>query len=306
MENKSLRYQIRIKYVGGMMIALLKSKISMFLNLLRSLLGGFIFVAVRDILRLIESKEYRYLSFCKLRYAFVERYQEIKITACERRLSIPDMASFLSMYEEIYCNKIYQVPFEPKKVLDLGANIGLSILWLKQHYPAAEIIGYEADKNIFKQLQLNVTELDGVLVHNEAVWHEDTVLSFSAEGADGGRIDCLTENEGNSRVKARDIRNILQNDGPFNFIKMDVEGAESTVIPACRGLLDDTDFIFCEYHSVDGKAQNLDEILNVLREEGFRIHIQPVATSQQPFMKRKHQAGFDMQLNIFGWTHDVK
>jgi FkbM family methyltransferase len=190
--------------------------------------------------------------------------------------------------------------------LDLGANIGLSILWLKQHYPAVEDIGYEADKNIFKQLELNTAGLTGVSLHNKAVWDEDTVLSPSSEGADGGRIDSAAENEDNSRVKARDVRNILQNEGPFNFFKMDIEGAESTVIPACRGLLGETDFISCEYHLVEGEDQNLDQILNVLREEGFRIHIQPVATSQQPFMERKQQAGFDMQLNIFGWKGDMK
>ena|GEM_PF-658596 len=283
----------------------LKSKRHLLGNFSKSLLGGFMFGAAQHMYRLFNSQEYRYLSVCRLKYAFVERYQETKVKFCqrEREISVPDIASFLSMYEEIYFNKIYQIPLEPTKILDLGANIGLSILWLKKHYPHAEIIGYEADKNIFKYLQKNVEGLPGVKLHNEAVWHKDAELSFSSEGADGGRIDDGAKND-DCQVKAIDIRRVLRDEGPFSFIKMDIESAESSVLPACRGLLDKTDFVFCEYHAVEGDPQNLDEILNVLREEGFRIHIQSVNTSKQPFMFRKKQAGFDMQLNIFGWKDE--
>jgi hypothetical protein len=82
---------------------------------------------------------------------------------------------------------------------------------------------------------------------------------------------------------------------------MDIEGAEARVLPACKGLLRETGYVFCEYHSTDGKDQHLAEILTFLKEEGFRVHIQPVNVSEQPFIKRNINAGFDMQLNIFAW-----
>lgn len=284
-------------------LPLLKSRRYLLSNFSKSLLGGFIFGTAQHIYRLFKSQEYRYLSLCRLKYAFIGRYQETKVKLSKREITVPDIASFLSMYEEIYFNQIYKIPMEPSKILDLGANIGLSILWLKEHYPHAEITGYEADKNIFKNLRKNTKGLLDIKIHNEAVWHKDTELSFSPEGADGGRVDDRAKND-KSLVKARDIRCILKNEGPFSFIKMDIEGAESTVLPACRGLLDGTTFLFCEYHSIENEPQNLDVILNVLREEGFRIHIQSVSTSKQPFMFRKKQAGFDLQLNIFGWKKE--
>ena len=67
----------------------------------------------------------------------------------------------------------------------------------------------------------------------------------------------------------------------------------------------DTKFIFCEYHSTFESEQSLSKILGVLYDEGFRVHIKPVATSKQPFVKIYESiAGFDMQLNIFAWKSE--
>jgi hypothetical protein len=125
-------------------------------------------------------------------------------------------------------------------------------------------------------------------------------LTFRAEGADGGRISEDHKEKGGP-VPAIDVRDLLDNDGPFDFIKMDIEGAEARVLPACRGHLVQTKNIFCEYHSAEGEDQALAEILSVLYDEGFRVHIQPINISKQPFLNRLNCAGFDMQLNIFAW-----
>ena len=102
-------------------------------------------------------------------------------------------------------------------------------------------------------------------------------------------------------VQAKDIRKILDEKGPFDYIKMDIEGAESEVMPACRGILNDTKYIFCEYHSDLESEQSLSKILGVLYDEGFRVHIKPIGASKQPFVKIYDRFGFDMQLNIFAW-----
>jgi FkbM family methyltransferase len=176
----------------------------------------------------------------------------------------------------------------------------MSILWFKQNYPDSEIVAYEADEVIFQYLKNNVSECNNVTLHNEAVWHEDATLSFCSEGADAGRVDESSPAE-KVFVQAKDIRKILKEEGPFDYIKMDIEGAESTVLPACRGMLANTQYVFCEYHSSEGSEQKLDEILSILRSEGFRIHIQTITVSMQPFIKRSIKVGFDMQLNIFAW-----
>jgi len=266
----------------------------------KSIIGGILFYPIKHFYSLLKSREHRQLALYHSLYGREPRYNEKRIKCSGLTLDVPDVASFISMYEEIFVNKIYEVKLTSPRILDLGANIGMSILWFKKNYPDSNIIAYEADKEIFKSLKNNVKDCNGVILHNEAVWHEDTKLSFSLEGADAGRIDEHTSSA-DALVQARDIRNILKNEGPFDYIKMDVEGAESTVLPACRGMLSDTKYIFCEFHSTEGQEQKLDEILTVLRSEGFRIHIQTITVSMQPFIKRSIKVGFDMQLNIFAW-----
>jgi len=241
----------------------------------------------------------RYYSQFSHAERFVERSIVLSVDSDKQQVCVPDAASFVSQYEEIFYNKIYDLPSEPKKVLDLGANIGLSVLWMKRRFPASEIMAIEADPKIFTYLKSNTRPCQGVTLRNVAVWDEPSELYFQSEGADGGRVN--SDGSDGVRVEAVDIRSILQEEGPFEFIKMDIEGAESRVLPACRGYLAGTKYVFCEYHSVVGEAQALANILTLLKDEGFRIHIQPVHMSKQPFMERIVSCGFDMQLNIFAW-----
>lgn len=266
----------------------------------KALLGGAIHGLARHVYLLATSVEYRKLAIYNTFYGGRQRFTKTRIKCCGRQLIVPDIASFLSMYEEIFFNRIYEVEAESPRILDLGANIGLSVLWFKMRYPASEVIAYEADSNIFGYLQANVAGLGGITLYNEAVWDKDTKLPFFAEGADGGRIEGA-ESANTALVSARNIRAILQENGSFDFIKMDIEGAEVRVLPACRGLLRDTGYVFCEYHSTEGEPQHLDEMLAFLKDEGFYIHLQPVNTSRQPFLRRNINTGFDMQLNIFAW-----
>jgi len=269
----------------------------------KGLLGGVFFGGAKHVYLLATSVEYRKLAIYNTLYSSKKRFTRTRIKCCGRILNVPDVASFLSMYEDIFLNRIYEVKAEQPRILDLGANIGLSVIWFKENFPKSEILAIEADPNIYQYLVDNTSNLDGVSIKNIAVWDEDGELSFYSEGADGGRIEQAAEPLPTEAVQVAsvDIRRILKENGPFDFIKMDIEGAEARVLPACRGYLQETRYVFCEYHSTEGKKQHLAKLVSFLRDEGFRLHIQSVNTSGQPFMSRRINAGFDMQLNIFGW-----
>jgi hypothetical protein len=80
---------------------------------------------------------------------------------------------------------------------------------------------------------------------------------------------------------------------------MDIEGAEVNVLKACRGLLGSLQFIFVEYHSSSETSQQLNTILEILTEGGFRYHIESVNHLRSPFLKHPVHGTFDLQLNIF-------
>ncbi|WP_052055325.1 FkbM family methyltransferase [Myxosarcina sp. GI1] len=235
------------------------------------------------------------------------RYQECRVRVNGYDLLIPDALSFLYSYQEIFLERLYEFKAsnQTPKILDLGANIGLSVLFFKHLYPQAEITAFEADAKVFDYLKKNVCDngFNDVRLFNKAVWHENTTLKFVSEGADGGHISDEREDRENSvlEIEAVDIADILQGDR-FDFIKMDIEGAEAFVVPRCRDLLDRTKHIFIEYHSRVGQEQHLDKILTILSEGNFRVHIRNVMKKNiAPFVELKPMAGFDLQLNIFAW-----
>lgn len=233
------------------------------------------------------------------------RYRHDSTDLLDKRVRLVDGASFLSAYQqiferELYCFRTYR---ENPKIIDCGANIGLCILYWKQLYPAAHITAFEPDPNVFETLVWNCKhwELTNVELINKAVWSSETELPFWAEGADAGRL--LENSELNAKssttVATVNLRDYLQ--GRVDFLKLDIEGAETEVLLHCADCLQRISNVFVEYHSFVGKEQEIDDILRVLRHADFRIHIQPEMVSQKPFVEQLNKEGMDQRLNIFAY-----
>ncbi|NMG06333.1 FkbM family methyltransferase [Brasilonema sp. UFV-L1] len=263
-----------------------------------------IFEPLKHIYKMLNQQEYFTYNLLKSKLGRLPRYNDCQVNVHGWNLLIPDSASFIHSYKEIFWQKIYNFKsanLEPK-ILDIGANIGLSILFFKSLYPEAEITAFEADPKIFNYLEKNVygNGYKDVQLVNKAVWYENTTLNFVSDGADAGHIDAKIENKNTLKVKTVDIVQILT-EKKFDFIKMDIEGAEEFVLPRCKDFLSDIKFIFVEYHSKVGTKQCLDQIISILSNAGFRLHIHNAMESISPFIDLKTYAGFDLQLNIFGW-----
>jgi FkbM family methyltransferase len=259
--------------------------------------------AAKHLYKLAFRPDYRQFAILESKLRKKPRFQDCRIELKDWSLKIPDSASFLSTYHEIFVQRIYA--FESKsevpKILDLGANIGLSVLFFKLLYPHAQITAFEADPNIFRYLEENIVGngYKDVTLINEAAWNSNTTLTFEDEGADGGKIASKQDTNG-TQVKAIDMGEYLKNN-PVDFLKIDIEGAEDLVLNACQSSLTELSWIFVEYHSKANKKQSLDQILAILSRHGFRVHLHSVVCSPSPFVKCNVNAGFDLQLNIFGW-----
>src|SRR5947209_5685759 len=62
----------------------------------------------------------------------------------------------------------YYVPsaLRPKIILDIGSNIGASILYFHRQFPDAKIFGFEPHPDTFRILQQNVAHLPDVTIFN--------------------------------------------------------------------------------------------------------------------------------------------
>jgi FkbM family methyltransferase len=230
------------------------------------------------------------------------KYSVGSTTLLGPRLELLDPGSFLAMYDEIFEREIYRfiAANERPRILDCGANIGLSVCYFKRLYPHSRITAFEPDPKAFACLSRNCQALglDGVELIPKAVWKQAGELPFWGEGADAGRVTAPGEAQ-TATVAACRLKDFLSE--PVDFLKMDVEGAEADVLLDCASSLAQVRTCFVEYHSFTGRPQRLETVTQVLSEAGFRLHVHPVFWSHHPFVKRREHLGMDLQLNLFAF-----
>ncbi len=228
-----------------------------------------------------------------------KRYRPTVFRWGKTRFEVPDALSFFWQFHEIMVRGAYDFPSaRPNPVIfDCGSNVGLSLYSYRRTYPAARLVAFEPDAQVFKALQANIirNHIGPVELHEAAVWTKDGMMHFNSEGADGGSLG-----SGNSEVRTLDLAKLLEKEVRIDFLKMDIEGAESALLPHIREQLHKIRFLFIEYHSYNGKPQDLHRILEILTAEGFSYYLETDVRRRNPFVPRTVEAHVpEFQTNIF-------
>jgi FkbM family methyltransferase len=213
---------------------------------------------------------------------------------------IPDSLSFYCSYREIFVDQLYQFQTDCPKplIVDGGANCGLSVLYFKRLFPAARVIAVEADPYIFALLEENVSrfELTDVTLINKAIAVGASEVTFHREGSNAGRIHALDDAIEKFTVPVVSLDDLLVE--PVEFLKLDVEGAESDVICSSQRLGAVSQFMI-EYHSFADAPQSLPDMLRKLAESGCRYRLQTQYCPKMPLVDDSCHLGMDFQLNVF-------
>jgi FkbM family methyltransferase len=203
--------------------------------------------------------------------------------------------------KEIFLEEIYKQELPTHaRILDCGANIGLSVIYLKRICATARITAFEPDKANFELLVRNLQtfEMTDVDIREEAIWKEDTTVEFSTNKGMASQIE-QHPGTGTTSIKAVRLRNFLNE--RVDFLKLDIEGAEYEVLMDCKEKLANVQRMFIEYHGQFSTAKQLQEILDLLTHSGFQYYIKEAAPIfETPFYRAssmKHP--YQVQLNIF-------
>jgi FkbM family methyltransferase len=139
----------------------------------------------------------------------------------------------------------YYLPaaLQPEVILDIGSNIGSSILFFREQFPAARIYGFEPNPETFQVLKKNVGSLPSVEVFNYGLGAADATLSILFDGADFSRFmsqDKTADWSGPLSPTVCQIKhagNAMRNLGltKADLIKIDCEGAEYDVLTSLPG-----------------------------------------------------------------------
>lgn len=137
----------------------------------------------------------------------------------------------------------YYLPsrLQPEVILDIGSNIGASILFFHEQFPAAKIYGFEPHPGTFRILEKNVAGISGARVFNYGLGAANTELSVPFDDADFSRFGGKAEGGADwsgplspTHCKIKHAGDAVTNLGltKIDLIKIDCEGAEYDVLTA--------------------------------------------------------------------------
>ncbi|MBS1609321.1 MAG: FkbM family methyltransferase [Bacteroidetes bacterium] len=139
----------------------------------------------------------------------------------------------LNVLESAFIHKHHRSPFylgASPVIIDLGSNIGLTLLDYHYEYPQARLIGVEMDAENFKLLQFNTSTVKNCEIVNAGIWKENGEINYS--GADSQSFSITAGNTtGENKTRAITIDRLLDsyNVSRVDFLKMDIEGAEAQI-----------------------------------------------------------------------------
>ena len=159
----------------------------------------------------------------------------------------------------------YYVPpaLNPKVILDLGSNIGASVLYFHERFPDAKIFGFEPHPDTFRVLQKNVEGLTGVTVFNCGLGATNQRIAARADQVNFGAFNTRGEfkdrgyPESPVECEVRRLDDVLRELGiaQVDLIKIDCEGAEADVFSTLPDeVLKRCQWIVGEFHNHTGFA----------------------------------------------------
>jgi FkbM family methyltransferase len=174
----------------------------------------------------------------------------------------------LHSIREIWFQEIYRLPFDgPSGVLlDLGANIGMTSVWLAKRFSFTQVIAVEPDPNNAALVRQNL-ELNGITgqVLEAAIGPKEGTARFdSSELSNLGRLS----EDGSLLVPMISVDTIIKKFAVTSFalIKIDIEGGEQDLFDGPTGWLARTDAIIIEFHSTVDHFR----ITEVVSSHGFK------------------------------------
>jgi FkbM family methyltransferase len=157
----------------------------------------------------------------------------------------------------------------PRTIWDLGANIGLTMAHFLYLYPEAKVLGVELDGGNLALARRNVAEwADRCELIHAAVWPTDGEVQYRGWGSGTSNFQ-VTGGDG-VPVPAVSLNTLMAaGDGPVDYLKIDIEGAERPVLREHTDWASEVRSLKVELHGGYSAA----ECEADLRKLGFRTRV---------------------------------
>ncbi|WP_417735100.1 FkbM family methyltransferase [Rosistilla oblonga] len=165
------------------------------------------------------------------------------------RLNRGDMQSI----REIWLDEEYRLPDSaaPHRVLiDLGANIGMTSLWLTRRYGYETVVAVEPSAENAKLVRQNLANngINAIVIEAAVGPVDGTAVFASSEESNMGRLD---ENAAGVEVTVKSMESILRDaniSDIIDLVKLDIEGGEEKLVESNLEWLSSVRRIVAELH----------------------------------------------------------
>jgi FkbM family methyltransferase len=174
----------------------------------------------------------------------------------EHTLALRLGSSDIPTFRKVLVDCEYELPisFEPKTILDAGANVGLSAVYFASRFPDAEIVAIEPERANFELLQRNVAPYPNVTCLRKALVGVPRTVSIVDPGEGSWAFQAAppgAEREAHiDEVEGVTVLDVMRTFGwtHIDLLKLDIEGSEKEVFEAAYPWIDSVDIIVAELH----------------------------------------------------------
>jgi FkbM family methyltransferase len=222
----------------------------------------------------------------KMKSESAPRCYQVNLIGSPHDLWLRTTGGDLFILHEIFGSTCYSLPFDPSRlkiVVDLGANIGVTTLYLAAMAPDAEFICVEPAPRNARLLRRNVAAIRHAIVVEAAAANESGTVSFDdTRPTWGGKIS----DNGALQVRAMSLDDLFASyvpEGTIDLLKIDIEGAEAELFAGPMAWLDRVDCIIAEIHA----PFSFDQFQRILIPRGFDILTDRMIPTA---MRRRHHS----------------
>jgi FkbM family methyltransferase len=187
---------------------------------------------------------------------------------------------------EVFASRDYELELDepPRRIVDLGANIGAASVFFATRWPDARIHALEPDPGTFEWLAANTRPFPRVSAERLAVagrpgelrirpsaWGDSLTSSTLGGGGEGHPVEAVTLDE------------LVERWGQIDLLKFDIEGMELETLAAAERLGDIRTLIGELHEEMMGAPA--EEVARLL--SGHRVEIEPLAGGQKLLRARR-------------------
>ena len=207
------------------------------------------------------------------------RFFVVRISHAGKVLRIPlrPNGTDYRVLADVFLNHFYEIKVSGvQTIIDLGANIGLSTLYLKTLYPKAQVVCVEpfpANVEVLRRTLL-LNGIDDVHIFSGAIGMDDGIAILKLDSDPTAHSLVPSPSIGPSstiEVPQISVASLMEELGlrEIDLLKIDIEGYEKTLFASQADWLDSTRYIVGEAHA--HVNYGLLELQRDLARHGFRV-----------------------------------